>query len=160
MVFPIFKLGGLLFKTVMKPVSSGLKAYAAHNPTFSKGCYWVANTYYRSYNSLLKGLRLPYQVTPLTNEQAVKLGTELVGEGVVLGGAVGVLYYEYQKSSNINKTSGDCNNLREELKEIRRMTISNEKRFDQFTLSYYNLIHEQNNRIDQLERNEELRGVD
>lgn len=135
MVFPLFKLGGLFFKTAMKPLSNGLKSYAKSSKSFSNGCYWIANTYFKSYNAMAKALRLPYQVTPLTNEQALKLGTDLVGEGAVFGAAVGVLYYEYAKSSKISRASGNCKALTEQVDGLESKIDQDRKMIEGFTMS-------------------------
>jgi len=115
MVFPIFKLTSLFAKTLLKPITNSLKGYARHSPTFEKSCFWLANGYANTFNHLCRILRIPPKFHPLTRDQAVVLGTELVGEGVIFSGAVGLMYYEYTKSSKI---PGKCDRLEKRLDRI------------------------------------------
>lgn len=148
MMFPLFKLGGLFAKTLMKPVSNQLKSYAASSPRFSHTCLLIAKGYFTTYNGMAKTLRLPYKVSPLTNKQAVKLGTELLGEGLVFGCATGVLAYEYSKSSQISKTRGHCNNLMDVNEKLKK----NQERVEKFTIALQSLEKENQQRIKNLEQ--------
>lgn len=119
MVFPLFKLGILFIKTIVKPISGGLKNYASHSPYFHSSCRWIANSYHNNYSFLAKSLRIKYQHTPLTDQQALKLGTNLLGEGIVFGAASGILYYEWHRGQR-NKAeqkeiSADQDDLEQEL---------------------------------------------
>lgn len=98
MVIPLFKFGGLVFKTVMKPITNNLQGYARSSPRFAKISYGFANGYFKSYNGLLKTLRLPYKATPLTQEEAVEIGADLLGESIIFAAAAGLLYYEVHKT--------------------------------------------------------------
>lgn len=128
MVFPIFKLVGLFTKQVMKPLTNSLKSYASHNPYFARGCTNIARAYYQSYNSMCRTLRIPYNTRPIDEEQAIKFGVELLGESLVLSTAVGVMYYEYQKSSkSSNKTIDDYRKLEKRISDLEIILTNNEK---------------------------------
>lgn len=97
MVLPLFKFGGLVFKTAMKPITNSLQGYARNSPRFARLSYNFANGYFKAYNGLLKTLRLPHQATPLTQEEAVEIGADLLGETILFGAAAGIIYYEVHK---------------------------------------------------------------
>jgi len=107
MVLPLFKFGGLIFKTVMKPITNSFQGYARNSPTFAKVSYGFANGYYKAYNGLLKTLRLPTSTKALTQEEAVEIGVDLLGETILFSAAAGLIYYEIHKSkphNNVSKT--------------------------------------------------------
>lgn len=125
MVFPLFKLGTLFIKTATKPLSNGLKRHAKSHPNFAKFCHKLATSYHYAYINLAKPLRLPYRISPPTQEQAVEFGANLVGEGAVFGVASGVLYYEYHKSS---QKSEDLQKTIKDLEEnIWQLTIKQDR---------------------------------
>lgn len=115
MVFPIFKLTSLFAKTILKPVTNSLKKYARHSPTFEKSCFMLANGYANTFNHLCHVLRMPPKFKPFSRDQAVILGTELIGETFLFSSAVGLMYYEYTKSSKI---PGKCDLLEKRLDRI------------------------------------------
>lgn len=121
MVFPLFKLGTLFIKTATKPLSNAVRQHAKNHPNFAKLCHHLATSYHYTYTGLAKPLRLPYRIAPPTEAQAVELGANLVGEGVIFGIASGVLYYEYHKSSTkseeLAKTLRD---LEENISDLQR----------------------------------------
>jgi len=105
MVFPLFKLGGLIIKSMLKPLATGLKIYAKKSPKFHDSSYWLANMYIRAQNGLFKKLNLPYQSKKLTSDEAVDLGVGLIGESFLLTGTGAVLYYEYYRARPASEES-------------------------------------------------------
>lgn len=107
---------------LLKPMTVGMTNYAKRSPHFERTCFSMANRYYQANNRLSKMLGLPYQLTPLTSAQAVELGTQLVGEGVLFGGGAGILYYEYYKSSKI---PSKCQELEERVDRLEKEIAKN-----------------------------------
>src|SRR5579872_5934149 len=120
MVFPMFKFGSLFFKTIMKPVTNRLQRYAIDSPRFAKVTYGFANVYFKSYNKMCRALKLPYQATPLTQEQAVQMGADILGESLLLAGASGMLYYELNKAHKPNKEKEQLDNLEKRVSKLER----------------------------------------
>jgi optic atrophy 3 protein len=94
------KIVALLIKTVAKPLSKRIKHEFSKNPTTSNGLIFIGQTTH-AISSRLTIWSAGYKVrtiTPLSNDDALKEGSEVVGEAFILTVSIGALIWEYNKS--------------------------------------------------------------
>lgn len=123
MVFPLFKLATLAMKQASKPMANSLKAFAVRSKFFRT---WVLVPLGQTHHRLLTrmnmrrlGLGKPVQVDKISEQAAVELGADGLGEVIIFGLAAGLLYIDYKYSAikSANK---------EELQQIRMKEIENQ----------------------------------
>ncbi|KAM7425234.1 Optic atrophy 3 protein [Porites harrisoni] len=102
--FPLFKLVSLAVKQISKPVANSLKSAAKQNEFFRRYvCVWPGQGYHwfeTRVRMKLMGLSGPDKVQPLSEQVAVDVGAELLGESLIFGIATLTLYFEYRRGQN------------------------------------------------------------
>ena len=101
----LMKVGGLLVKTLAKPVARQLKVDAEHVGWLREYCCRMGQTtnYLTnriSHASSLDKWKKPYRHVDLKNTEALEKGSEILSEGFVLTVAVSVMGYEYNRQTN------------------------------------------------------------
>ncbi|XP_052105933.1 putative OPA3-like protein CG43998 [Mytilus californianus] len=101
MVLPIVKLVTLLIRQSSRPVVHRLTVSATRHPKFRSVIVLIAQKYhsmdFTSQRKLL-GFGKPTPVEPLSTDEAMNLGTKLLGEALVYGVSASFLLYEYNRS--------------------------------------------------------------
>ncbi|KAL7669029.1 hypothetical protein ACOME3_009701 [Neoechinorhynchus agilis] len=105
--FPLIKLGAIFAKQISKPIANMVKDKATRSPQFRKyACigpaqfyHWIDVKVRMRALGLHKGFERDGKVKPLSEEAAVQLSADLLGESVVLLIAVLTLYLEYSRRS-------------------------------------------------------------
>ena len=115
------KVGGLLVKTLAKPVARQLKVDAEHVGWLREACTSIGQTtnYLTSrltHASSLDKWKKPYKHIELKATEAREKGAEIVSEGFVLTVAVTVMGYEYNRQNNYKEAAA----RRKEEKEAER----------------------------------------
>lgn len=98
---PLFKLGTLVIKQAAKPIANLVKSGAKNNALFKR----IISSPAQRYNNLEQRFRMrqmgyqgDMQVKPLTDQAAVDLAANILGELVVFSIAVIVLLAEMKRS--------------------------------------------------------------
>ena len=117
----LMKVGGLLVKTLAKPVARQLKVDAEHVGWLREACTSIGQTtnYLTSrltHASSLDKWKKPYKHIELKATEAREKGAEIVSEGFVLTVAVTVMGYEYNRQNNYKEAAA----RRKEEKEAER----------------------------------------
>ncbi|XP_052103511.1 putative OPA3-like protein CG43998 [Mytilus californianus] len=102
MVLPIIKLVILLGRQITRPVVHRFSVLAKRNQTFRSVIVPIGQGYHSmdfTSQSKLFGFETPTRVEPLSTDEAMNLGTKLLGEVLVYGVSASFLLYEYHKSS-------------------------------------------------------------
>ena len=104
------KVGGLLVKTLAKPVARQLKVDAEHVGWLREACTSIGQTtnYLTSrltHASSLDKWKKPYKHIELKATEAREKGAEIVSEGFVLTVAVTVMGYEYNRQNNYKEAA-------------------------------------------------------
>jgi len=98
MGFPLFKLGSLvLMSLVIKPITRRSITFAYSHPGFNNFCHRISGRYYKTQRTFFKRLNIERKPRKITTEEAVELGSEIIGESVLIAGTVGILYYEWHQ---------------------------------------------------------------
>ncbi|XP_071478502.1 putative OPA3-like protein CG13603 [Diadema setosum] len=101
--FPLIKLGTLAVKQISKPISKSIRAMAKGSPFMRRYICMPPAQFYHWMDVNLKmrilGLGKATEVKPLSEEAAVELGSEIIGESFIFSVAVGTLVFEYWRSS-------------------------------------------------------------
>lgn len=125
--FPLFKLVSLAVKQVSKPVAYSLKTAAKQSKFFRKYvCIWPGQGYHwleTKVKMRLMGLSGPDKVQPLSEQKAVDVGSELLGESLIFGIATVMLVFEYRRGQRKEETKEDLQNqkiidLQNQVKEL------------------------------------------
>ena len=99
-MLPLLKLGFLLARTIAKPVANSIKSYAKTHPRFKNGCIYLGQKIHnfdkRSKNKL-NGIRTTH-IDPLSDEKAIDLGAEVIGETFIFAVAGTILVIESERS--------------------------------------------------------------
>ncbi|CAG2193785.1 OPA3 [Mytilus edulis] len=96
MVLPIVKLVTLLFRQFSRPVVHRLTISASRHPKFRSVIVLIAQKYH------LMDFSTPAE--PLSTDEAMNLGTKLLGEALVYGVSASFLLYEYNRSLKKERT--------------------------------------------------------
>ncbi|XP_071162799.1 optic atrophy 3 protein homolog [Mytilus edulis] len=101
MVLPIVKLVSLFIRLSSRPVVHRLTVSAARHPKFGSVIVLIAQKYhsmdFTSQRKLL-GFGRQTPIEPLSTDEAMNLGTTLLGEFLVYGVSILFLSYEYNRS--------------------------------------------------------------
>ncbi|XP_071160560.1 optic atrophy 3 protein homolog [Mytilus edulis] len=110
MVLPIVKLVILLARQITRPVIHRLSALAKRNRTFRSVIVPIGQGYHSmdlTSQSKLFGVDTQTRVEPLSTDEAMNLGSKLLGEVLVYGVSASFLLYEYHKSSRKEKIKAE-----------------------------------------------------
>jgi chaperonin cofactor prefoldin len=121
----LMKVGGLLVKTLAKPVARQLKVDAEHVGWLREACTSIGQTtnYLTSrltHASSLDKWKKPYKHIELKATEAREKGAEIVSEGFVLTVAVTVMGYEYNRQNNYKEAAA---RRKEEKEDMRRRDV-------------------------------------
>ncbi|XP_078001029.1 optic atrophy 3 protein homolog [Glandiceps talaboti] len=112
--FPLFKLGSLAIKQISKPIANALKMTAKTNEFFRKNiCMPPAQLYHWSEINIkmrILGLGKAKSVKPLSEQSAVELGAEIIGETFIFTVGVGILVAEYWRQARNEQHKEDKQN--------------------------------------------------
>ena len=104
MGFPLFKLGSLFVMSfVIKPITRKTMTVAYSNKSFGNFCRSLSKKYHCIQQSAYKRLNINKIPSRMTTQEAIEFGSEIVGEGVLILGTVGVLYYEWNQDRQEDK---------------------------------------------------------
>ena len=127
------KVGGLLVKTLAKPVARQLKVDAEHVGWLREACTSIGQTtnYLTSrltHASSLDKWKKPYKHIELKATEAREKGAEIVSEGFVLTVAVTVMGYEYNRQNNYKEAAARRKEEKEAAKAARKEAKQADKR--------------------------------
>ncbi|XP_065167899.1 putative OPA3-like protein CG13603 isoform X1 [Atheta coriaria] len=102
-LFPLAKLGTLFIKQITKPIAEMVKKQAVQHHFVRRWiCIPPAQLYHWSEVKMkmwILNLGKPVNIPVLNEQQAIELGANLLGEGVIFTIAALILINEYQRSS-------------------------------------------------------------
>ncbi|GAB5365074.1 hypothetical protein AAMO2058_001025400 [Amorphochlora amoebiformis] len=145
------KLGGLLFKQLVKPVAKGLKDSSKTRPWLKDLCTRVGN--WQNRISMRATVRLmghtPTRIKPLSPDEAFQVGANFLGEVMVFTSGVLVVLVEFTRKSRV-----DAAKAKKAKDEKARLKQAEEDRFHRLETKIDLLIdvkQRQNERIGKLE---------
>ncbi|XP_026742991.1 putative OPA3-like protein CG13603 [Trichoplusia ni] len=101
--FPIAKLSALLIKQISKPIANVCKERAKNNPFFRTYVCMPPAQFYNWCEVKAKmwilNLGKPVNIPVLSQEMAIELGANLLGESVIFVIGAGLLLFEYNRQS-------------------------------------------------------------
>ncbi|KAG1688739.1 hypothetical protein DVH05_003175 [Phytophthora capsici] len=100
-MLPMIKLGGLVARTLTKPLARVVKSRSKVHPLLNAVCGRLGQQQHRLSMKLHMGFRgiSNYTIKPLPADQAVEQGADLVGELLIFSVALGVASLEYSRSA-------------------------------------------------------------
>ncbi|KAL3659735.1 hypothetical protein V7S43_015408 [Phytophthora oleae] len=100
-MLPMIKLGGLVARTLTKPLARVVKSRSKVHPLLNSVCGRLGQQQHRLSMKLHMGFRgiSNYTIKPLPADQAVEQGADLVGELLIFSVALGVASLEYSRSA-------------------------------------------------------------
>lgn len=100
-MLPMIKLGGLVARTLTKPLAKQVKSRAKVTPWLNGVCLRLGQQQHRLSMQLHMGFRgiANYTIKELPNDQAVEHGADLIGEVIIFSVALGAASLEYSRSS-------------------------------------------------------------
>ncbi|KAG2768709.1 hypothetical protein Pcac1_g20157 [Phytophthora cactorum] len=100
-MLPMIKLGGLVARTLTKPLARVVKSRSKVHPLLNFVCGQLGQQQHRLSMKLHMGFRgiSNYTIKPLPADQAVEQGADLVGELLIFSVALGVASLEYSRSA-------------------------------------------------------------
>lgn len=112
---PMVKFGGLVVRTLTKPLAKVVKSRSKVHPGLNAVCNSLGQQQHRLTIKFHMGFRgiEKYKIKDIPTDQAVDQGADLIGELMIFSVAVGVASYEYARSSAKSK---DAERKQEELK--------------------------------------------
>ncbi|XP_063231646.1 optic atrophy 3 protein homolog [Bacillus rossius redtenbacheri] len=115
--FPIVKLGTLVLRQISKPIANIAKEKAKQSPFFRTYICMPPAQFYNwcevKARMWVMNLGKPVNIPSLNEAMAIELGANLLGEGIIFIVAVGVMVFEYTRSSR--KEAAKEKALRDEL---------------------------------------------
>lgn len=101
--FPIAKLGALLIKQISKPIANACKERAKHHPFFRTYVCMPPAQFYNWCEVKAKmwilNLGRPVNIPVLSQEMAIELGANLLGESLIFTIGAVILMFEYNRQS-------------------------------------------------------------
>ncbi|KAI5706860.1 hypothetical protein M8J76_013874 [Diaphorina citri] len=119
--FPLAKLGALLLKQISKPLANAVKNRAKTHPTFRTYVCMPPAQFYNwcevKFKMYLLNLGKPVEVPKLNENQAIELGANILGEGIIFAIAAAILISEYMRQ--IKKETAKEAAKKDEMDQIR-----------------------------------------
>lgn len=116
MPFPLIKLGYLVIKQLSKPLANAIKQKAKTTPFLRDRILEPPAQMYHKFETTIKmrllGLGKVSQVKPLSDEMAVALAADMLGEAVIFSMASFCLWLEYKRQQRKDVTKEDVQNQR------------------------------------------------
>ncbi|KAL0586258.1 hypothetical protein ABG067_004107 [Albugo candida] len=105
-MLPMIKVGGLIIRTLTKPLAKAVKTRSKMHPYLNQFCHAIGQQQHRYLIHLHMSFRgVPkFVVKDLPPDQAVEQGADLIGEIIIFSVAVAVASFEYHRSSLKAKT--------------------------------------------------------
>ncbi|TMW64091.1 hypothetical protein Poli38472_014208 [Pythium oligandrum] len=124
---PMIKLGGLIVRTLTKPLAKVVKSRSKVDLGLNAVCNSLGQQQHRLLIRFHMGYRgiSNYTIKDLPQDQAVEKGADLIGELIIFSVAVGVASFEYQRS---NEKSKEKERVEQEKK--RKQEEDTERRFE------------------------------
>lgn len=100
-MLPMIKLGGLVARTLTKPLAKQVKSRAKVNAGLNAVCLALGQRQHRISMQLHMGFRgiSNYTIKSLPADQAVEQGADLIGEVIIFSVALGAASLEYSRTS-------------------------------------------------------------
>uniref|UniRef100_A0AAV1U7E6 OPA3-like protein n=1 Tax=Peronospora matthiolae TaxID=2874970 RepID=A0AAV1U7E6_9STRA len=100
-MLPMIKLGGLVARTLTKPLARVVKSRSKNHPLLRAVCSRLGQQQHRMTMKLHMGFRgiSSYTIKPVSPDQAVEQGADLIGELLIFSVALGVASLEYSRSA-------------------------------------------------------------
>ncbi|CAH0490024.1 unnamed protein product [Peronospora farinosa] len=126
-MLPMIKLGGLVARTLTKPLARKIKSRSKAHPLLNLICFHLGQQQHHVTMKLHMGFRdiSTYTIKPLPTDQAVEHGADLVGEILIFSVALSVASLEYSRSAASTRAK-EIKQKEQQLQEEREM----EKRFE------------------------------
>ncbi|KFD62932.1 hypothetical protein M514_10145 [Trichuris suis] len=133
--FPLFKLVALFVRQVSRPIANQLKNGAKRSHAFRRYvCLPIAQLYHRvdvTKKMLMMGFGKPAKVPSLTEESAVELGADILGEVIVYSIAATLFTLEYMRTSEKARVKEELllnriSNLEDKISELALSAERNE----------------------------------
>lgn len=98
---PMMKLGGLVLRTLTKPLAKAIKTHSKNHPALNEVCHELGQRQNRALVKIDARFRrvYDYTITELPRDEAVASGADLLGELLIFAVAVAVASSEYARSS-------------------------------------------------------------
>ncbi|KAH8859643.1 putative OPA3-like protein [Schistosoma japonicum] len=110
--FPVFKLGALAIKQIGKPLANYLKRKAKTNTFFRNYVCLPPAQLYHLWETRLKlkllGLEKPKEIMKLSEDSAVDLGAEVLGEIIIFVVGATCLLLEYRRQVRKENHKENC----------------------------------------------------
>ncbi|TDH71236.1 hypothetical protein CCR75_008249 [Bremia lactucae] len=121
-MLPMIKLGGLVARTLTKPMARVVKSRSKVHPLLRVICEKLGQQQHRLSIKLHMGFRgiANYNIKPLSSDQAVEQGADLMGELLIFSVALGVASFEYSRSA-ANARNKEATHKELQLQEEREM---------------------------------------
>lgn len=102
---PMVKLGGLVIRTLTKPLAKVVKARSKIHPGLNSVCHSLGQRQHRLLIRFHMGYRgiENYVIKDIPAEQAVEKGADIIGEVIIFSVALAVATFEYQRSATKSK---------------------------------------------------------
>ncbi|CAI5741083.1 unnamed protein product [Hyaloperonospora brassicae] len=100
-MLPMIKLGGLVARTLTKPLARVVKTRAKVHPLLRAVCTRLGQQQHRVTMQLHMGFRgiSSYTIKPVSPDEAVDQGADLIGELLIFAVALGVASLEYSRAA-------------------------------------------------------------
>ena len=98
---PFYKLGILTIKTLAKPISKRVQAYAQNNEHFKNLCISIGranNRVSHYFRNVTNDGKYKIKFNKVSEKDAIETGSNLIGEGFVYAVGGGLLIEEYTRS--------------------------------------------------------------
>ncbi|GLD97394.1 hypothetical protein PINS_up006078 [Pythium insidiosum] len=124
---PMIKLGGLIVRTLTKPLAKVVKTRSKTDPRLNALCHRLGQQQHHLLFKFHMGFRgvSNYTIKDLPADQAVEKGADLIGELIIFSVAVAVASFEYSRSTTKSKEKEQL-----ELDKKRRQEEEIERRFN------------------------------
>ncbi|KAJ0399442.1 hypothetical protein P43SY_005381 [Pythium insidiosum] len=124
---PMIKLGGLIVRTLTKPLAKVVKTRSKTHPRLNALCHRLGQQQHHLLFKFHMGFRgvSNFTIKDLPADQAVEKGADLIGELIIFSVAVAVASFEYSRSTTKSKEKEQL-----ELEKKRRQEEEIERRFN------------------------------
>lgn len=145
--FPMSKLGGLLVRQMSSPIAARIKVYAKNHPLFRRTiCMPVAQFYHSAelrYKMWLHRLGRPQNLPVISEQQAINLGGDILGEGIIffIGGLVLTLEFMRQATKQEEKVLAErkrWTNLLDALEDLKGILAGHQNDIDKMLEQLHN----------------------
>jgi len=109
---PFLKLSGLLVKTLAKPVAKSVKELSVEHPLLRRLCVGIGQTTNYVVSRMTHLTTEPqswhkFRYVEMKTAEALKSGAEILSESIILGVAVSVAVFEFERSARSKAASDE-----------------------------------------------------